>query len=166
MCAFFKEFYMLVAFLDSQALQPLLTQQQQGGAHLLKHTLSCFVFKGQGLGVWLCFALVFVKKPKAGCLGGISPLIPGSAGAAHYTQHLFSFKIGSKYQTCQESINSTRGQSSAGEEVFFLENVAHSGSKRLSEEPKLKALFFSHSCPSEQQENFRLNSTMNSTKVK
>lgn len=39
-------FYMLVAFLDSQALYPLLTQQQEGGAHLLKHVLRYFVFKG------------------------------------------------------------------------------------------------------------------------
>lgn len=43
MCAFFKEFYMLVAFHDSQALKSLLTQQQEPGAHLLKHTLRYFV---------------------------------------------------------------------------------------------------------------------------
>lgn len=53
-------FYMLVAFLDSQALYSLLTQQQEGGAHLLKHVLRYFVFKGQGL--VLCFALDFLNS--------------------------------------------------------------------------------------------------------
>lgn len=89
---------MLVAFLDRQALPPLLPQQQEGGTHLLKHILKHFVFKGQGLGVWFC-VLVFLnglteaawEKP---------PLLTGSAGGTYYTYHLLSFKIVPKYQTC------------------------------------------------------------------
>lgn len=48
MFAFFKEFYMLVmflqiAFLESQELATSLTQQKDGAVRLLKHILSFFV---------------------------------------------------------------------------------------------------------------------------
>lgn len=62
MCAFFKEFYMPVAFLESQALPPLAHSAAGRWCPSPKTYLDVlFVFKGQSLGVWLCALLWFLN---------------------------------------------------------------------------------------------------------
>lgn len=62
MCAFFKEFYMLVAFLDSQVLPPLAHSAAGRWCPSPKTYLdTSFVFKGQGLGASFCVLLRFFQ---------------------------------------------------------------------------------------------------------